>query len=319
MSKKVNPVLVGSFVLGGAALSIAGLILFGGGKLFERRFMCVAYFEESLSGLDIGAPVEYKGVRIGTVSDVRLIVDDQEGVLHRPVTVSLEPNRVFLTTGERNQTFSEEGFSAIVERGMRAKLATQSMLTGKLKLELDFYPDRPPPELATRGDLPVLPTVLSPFAAAKEKFGSLPFEEIVMEARNLMSDLSKIAGSDDMRALVPELNKSLKDVQSLVQTIQSEVVPVAKNMGEVTDAAKATMGELTAMSQSVSEQLAPLLKSLTVTTDHLGATLDERSSIRLDIEEVLNSLSGASRAIADLADFIQRHPESLLRGKGGAK
>lgn len=318
MSKKANPVLVGGFVLGGMALAIVGLVLFGGGKMFERKFLCVAYFEESLSGLDIGAPVEYKGVRIGTVSDVRLIVDDDEGVLHRPVTVSLEPNRVFLATGKRNGSFSTDGFDGVVARGMRAKLATQSMLTGKLKLELDFYPDLPQQPRIGRSDLPRLPTVLSPFAAAKEKFGSLPFEEIVLEVRNLLSDLSTLAGSEETQALVPELNKSLRDIQKLVGSIQTEVLPVAKGLGEVTVAAKTTMEELTVMSKGVSQQLGPLLQSLTLATGRLGDTLDERSSIRLDIEEVLNSLSDASRAITDLADFLQRHPESIIRGKGGS-
>ena len=143
MSKKVSPVLVGSFVLGGVALAILGLVLFGGGKIFERKFYCVAYFQESLSGLDIGAPVEYKGVRIGTVSDVRLIVDQSEHVLHRPVTISLEPNRVYLTSGEHNKSFSLEGFTDIVKKGLCAKLASQSLLTGKLKIELDFHPSSP--------------------------------------------------------------------------------------------------------------------------------------------------------------------------------
>ena len=186
MSKKANPVIVGAFVMGGLAIAIIGLVIFGGGKMFEQKFTCVAYFDESLSGLDIGAPVEFKGVRIGTVTDVQLIIDREKRAIIRPVTLALEPSRISFMEGDNNRTFSYEGIDKSIMEGLRAQLASQSMLTGKLKVELSMIPDLDPVFKEEDKSLHEIPTVLSPIAAAKEKLGGLQLGDIFFNINEIL-------------------------------------------------------------------------------------------------------------------------------------
>ena len=319
MNKKISPALIGGFVLGGIIIAIIGLVLFGGGKFFEHKLYCVLFFEESLSGLDVGAPVEYKGVRIGTVSDVRLIIDRSTETILRPVTLSIEPKRTYLGSGKRTTEFSDDGIKQIIERGLRARLASQSILTGKLKIELDFFPDTPVKLVDSFNDLPQLPTVLSPLAAAKEKLGALPFEEVVLEVRNLLLNASKIVASKDAQSLLPELNKTLLDVQMLTDNLNKQIEPLGKNLDTMSATGKKTLDEMTRTIDNLSKLMDPLLKQLTQATTRFSDTFDERSSMMIEIEELINNVSRASQSFADLSDFLQRHPEALLRGKGGSQ
>ena len=139
--KKPHPAVVGAFVIGAIALLILAALAIGGRGLFERKLDCVAYFDENIGGLDVGAPVEYEGVRIGTATDIRIELNLDTGQFYRPVRFQIEPSRIRFEGGDADSAATTFLERLVTDHGLRAQLANQSLLTGKLKITLGNFPD----------------------------------------------------------------------------------------------------------------------------------------------------------------------------------
>ena len=230
MSKKANPAVVGSFVIGAVILAVAAVIAFGGGKLFQKKNYFVMYFEDSLGGLDIGAPVEFKGVRVGTVVDVQIFYEAAQTNLVLPVTISLEPDRIARNTERRRPV--KEGVDLLVQRGMRAQLVAQSLLTGKLKVQLDYFPDVPPRYVAgSRAAYPEIPTAPSPMAQALKKFNDLPVAEIVMDTRRSIRGLADVINATDTREAIDEWKRAATSVRELTDYLEQHPESLVRGKG----------------------------------------------------------------------------------------
>src|SRR5262245_56657150 len=129
MPKVTTTKVVGGFVLGAIALLVAALVLFGGAALFQSTRKAVVYFEGSVNGLSVGAPVAFRGVDIGSVTDIVLQVNAQTGTATIPVYIQIDPSKISWAGG---QQLTPEARQEVIKRGLRAQLATQSMITGQL-------------------------------------------------------------------------------------------------------------------------------------------------------------------------------------------
>ena len=140
MSKPASKTLIGVFVLGALALAVIALVIFGSGKFFERRITYVMYFDGSVKGLNIGSPVVFRGVKIGSVKDIELKADAKDFKVFIPVYVQVEPQKVTVIKGAPGQgQYIEE----LIKKGLRAQLEMQSIVTGQLMINVDFFPDKP--------------------------------------------------------------------------------------------------------------------------------------------------------------------------------
>ena len=144
MSKKSNPTLIGGFVLGAVALIVVALAVFGSGKLLGRHPRAVAFFQGNIQGLSVGAPVNLRGVQIGTVTDIqiRLDVNTMQPII--PVYMEFDPNHLRIK-GEVTaaEIAGQEPLKRAIANGLHARLATQSLVTGQLAVELDLDPTEP--------------------------------------------------------------------------------------------------------------------------------------------------------------------------------
>jgi paraquat-inducible protein B len=165
MGKKANPAVVGAFVLGAIALAVVGVLVFGSGKYFRTKVEAVMYFPGSVNGLSIGAPLKFKGVDIGTVSNIQLVLSaGTDGPTARiPVYVQLDPSKI-ISAGSDIRLPDPVARDELVQRGLRAQLQSQSILTGLLFIQLDFFPDTPAtyvlPQPSDPAEIPKIPTVL---------------------------------------------------------------------------------------------------------------------------------------------------------------
>src|SRR5580704_9473088 len=173
MSKKVNKTVIGVFVVGALALLLVAIVVFGSGELFKKTDKFVLYFDGSVKGLAIGAPVMFRGVSIGTVKDISLIYDSKAGTVMLPVIVEIEQDRI-----KGAPSFGDlNGNKKMITLGLRGRLEVQSFLTGQLMISFDFYPQKP---AKLRGilrgipELPTLPTSPDIF----ETMENLPIKEI---------------------------------------------------------------------------------------------------------------------------------------------
>src|ERR1017187_2043900 len=155
MSRKINKTVIGVFVVGALVLLMAAIVVFGSGELFKRTNKFVLYFDGSVKGLAIGAPVMFRGVGIGTVKDICLIYDSKAGTITLPVIVEIQQDRI-----KGAPSFGElNGARKMIALGLRGNLEVQSFLTGQLMISFDFYPDRPAKLRGILKGYPELPTL----------------------------------------------------------------------------------------------------------------------------------------------------------------
>ena len=137
MSKRANPTVIGAFVVGALALAVAAVLLFGGGRFFTESREGIIYFRESIAGLDVGAPVRFSGVTVGSVTNVELLYRVEERAVSIPVFIELFPESL---------TFDEAGaprfdLKALVDAGMRAQLGLDNLVTSRLAINLVMAPN----------------------------------------------------------------------------------------------------------------------------------------------------------------------------------
>ena len=190
MKRKASATLIGSFILLSVALLIAATIILGGTKLFEETKTYVLYFEDSVSGLEIGAPVTFQGVHIGYVSEMNVVVDPDKEGLRVPVYIKVDP-KVLIGVGytQRGMPF----LNRLIERGIRAKLVTTSIVTGKLEVEFDFHkgtPIRLEDDTSGYKQIPTIPSGISELA------------EIMQEAHDTLRSINKLVNSDEVKNIL---------------------------------------------------------------------------------------------------------------------
>ena len=315
MSERANPTLIGAFLLGAIALVVTGLMVFGGGRFFTETVTYVAYFPETVSGLNDGAPVNFRGVKVGTVRRIEVQLDVQDLSVKIPVYLRLERRRI----REIGGTIPEIDFiPELIERGLRAQLQLQSIVTGQLSVQLDILPDRPARYVDPVGEFPEMPTIPSSMQEFTETMESLSIQDMVNDAHQVLAGLKKLVNSPDLAELltgvnefvnsgellgiVTHTNEAIDDVQALVSNIDGRV-------GSLSTSAELTLAEVNETLDGVQKTLDAARQSLAIAA--------EGSPMRYEFEKMLGELTAAARSIRLLAEYLERNPDALVRGKPG--
>lgn len=342
MSKKANPTVIGGFVLGAIALSIYTVVLLGGGNLFQERLEVVVYFDESIQGLDLGAPVEFEGFRIGTVSSVRMEMGTGEdaGRIFRPVVFDIELSRIHFQGYKirRGKELYEALEEMVQNNGLRARLATQSLLTGRSKIELFYQPGSPVRRQERNTGIWEIPSMPSPIAAARQELMELPLSEIVMETHLAIKRINEFLGPEKAGASIEALNQTLlsfqetlspertgQTVANLNQTLaqmslaienvnQSLETLTGETIGTLQETRK-TIQEAQAVLAGIGEGVPPLFATLNNTARSIDEALDPENPKAGDLLDLLDEIRRTSRAIRLLVEFLEQQPESLLWGR----
>ena len=340
MKRRANATLIGAFVVAGLALVAAGVIAAAGGKLFTRTEQAVMHFNGSIYGLQVGAPVVFRGVRLGSVASVSVVYDPAADTFSIPVVAELERGLIRSLDGkgaERNPMLT---LPALVAKGLRAQLSMQSLLTGQLYIDLDLRPDKPP-ALDGHGDADTveIPTNATAIQNLKNQLDGMDF-------RRLVEDVAVIASS--ARALVagPQLKQSLDDLAQITGSVRRLSEQLAKRVDPLAQSAQSTLSETQrAMLRlgSAADGISDTARRLGSTADQVGAlaaadsplvqrvqqTADElartatalRSQVSDDaptlqnLNQTLRDVSRSARAMRELADLLERQPDALLRGR----
>jgi paraquat-inducible protein B len=246
-------------------------------KIYPERRHFVLYFDESVRGLTRGAPVEFKGMKVGEVEDFTLEFPPQEPSGRIPVVIALEPDRFTLL--KSRGTPEAELLARLVRKGLRAQLKMGSLLTGNLFVDIGFHP-KAPVRASTRSgpylEIPTLPStggaLLESLAKVAEKLQKLPLEEL----------------AGQLRTTIPALRETLEQTKALMTRLDTQTAPQAQ----------ATL----AQAQATLAALEQVLRS--------------DSPNQTDLHNALDEFTRAARALRDLADTLERHPEAMVFGKG---
>lgn len=282
--------------------------------MFEQPF--VVNFEGSVRGLRPGAAVEFRGIRIGTVRSVQLAYDAATERLRIPVVIAIESQNQVQRPG--SSPTPETMIAAIddwVRRGLRARLETGSLLTGDLIITLDFYPGQPNAELLRTGDLPEIPTIPSQIEEVTasvtgllKRFAALPIEDIAQDVRKTVQAFAAIATSPEVKSALTGLDASMATFQTSLTRLDKVAGSVERDVPAVLDAAR---GTATAATQT--------LQQARVAIEQVNGMVGPSSALRYDLTEAIKQLAAAARSIRAFADYLERQPDALLRGRQGGR
>ena len=328
MSKKANPAVVGGFVLGAVALAVGSLFFFGGGKFFRTTETYVAYFEGSLKGLEIGAPVTFRGVRIGTVKDIQVVYDVDKSSLNIPVIFDIDLDRLVLE-GDVAQASKadDDDHDVLIERGLRAQLQMRSMVTGQLAVNLDFFPDSEPVyhgDYKGYGEYPTVPSEVEKLRDIAEKLVSqlqdVPIGEIGQDIRDVLSSLDELVSSDELNNAVAGADRLINspDLAASVQALRTALENADAAMQSVrrlADNAEENLVPLAEALKGASKDLGGLLDQAARVLKSLESSLDDDSDLRVRTLNAMEEVAAAARSVRILSEYLERHPEAIVRGK----
>ena len=336
MSKPANKTMIGTFVVVAVVLAVAAVVLFGSGKFFQQTKRWIVFFEGSVKGLNVGSPVVFRGVQIGQVTDIIVGFDTAKIEVIIPVIFEIDPER-FKDIGLRVERSDEEMVRALIERGLRAQLQMQSMVTGQLVINIDFLPntearlkglDRFADKITLEG-LNEIPSVPTPMQRLEKTIENINFEEIADDIRRAMDGIAKLATSPDLHASIGEFKETLIAVKELAREVESKVEPLATSVDQTLVEARAGIGDARKLITSVDRQTNALMLRIQKAVESAGTALDQADTTLKDIENLaeegtqlrhevsatLREISAASRSMRVLADFIEQHPDAILRGR----
>ena len=331
MSKPVNPYTIGAFLVGSLVLIISAILIFGGGQLLKNKSQYVIYFDSALNGLNIGAPVKLQGVQIGTVKEISIELDKNATRITKPVVIEIDSEMVLDSGGHPFKMASsleqrQQNAKQLIDAGIKAQLQSQSLLTGLLYVEFNFYRNEP---LHLTGlnykDLPELPAVPTTADQIKNtadelimKFRQLPIEDIVKDLAATLKEIREIATSDELKKNRVALAKTLSQTERLVASLNQNLSPLLVNMN-------GTVVDTRAMVQEFTHEMRPVLlsteKTLNAATDVLKESKQALGSVETltatdaPLWQSLESLRDAANSTKTLTDYLERHPDSIIYGK----
>jgi len=303
MTATANRSLIGVFFVAGIALLIASLIALGGGWFSGSRPQAIAYFNQDVSGLDTGSPVRLRGVTIGKVHAILLRAGRQAGQDRTvPVVIDFDP-ALARRLGAGELLGTQEGVDAAIRGGLVAKLKLQSFVTGVLYVDLD-YAETGPAELRRVEGAPEIPTVLSDhvaftqaFSRTVENLSAVDFKGISDRVDRLISSVSRLTEDPALAQAGKDLSAAMSSFSRLSEKLESRVNPLADDL------------------QSTSAEARKALAKLGIAADQLNDLTRREGATRLQIDQAVADFSEAAQAVKSLADYLDRNPEALLKGK----
>lgn len=323
MSTEVNKARIGAFVVGGISLLILGIIILGGKKLFSENADYVLYFDGSVSGLSIGAPVVFRGVPMGNVTKITLVANSRDESVTIPVYIRIDESTIARigADGTITDSMREEIIRRMVKRGLRARLQMQSFITGQYRIELDFFPGTPARYHTSNHSLEI-PTIPSPLDEFQKTLTRLPLEAIANSLQQALDGVAELAHSKELRQSILSLRDTLQsahilfknmedvpeDVKGIFTKLNKAAVTVDSQLPETMLAFQAAMKSFASAAQQMEKTLASAR----------GVIANDSRTVR-DLNEALREFNATARAIRGLANMLERNPEALLRGKGQQK
>jgi len=304
-----------------------GLVIFGSGKLFKKTEVHVLYFKGSVKGLTLGSPVSFRGVPIGQVSAIRMIINSETLDIDIPVLVDIDPTRFQVCCDEQGQLINrvkdpDKTVNNLIKKGLRGKLAVQSLVTGQLMVDLDFYPGTPVNLVSTDSRYHEIPTIPSQMQAFLEKLQNIPIDKIAQKVSDVLDSIDDFVRTPELKGSVVALDQALKDVQHLTKNLDERI-------GKLFGNANATMSDARKFINNLDDEVKPLSSEIhqigTVAQDtlqqadkvmvDLQGLVGENSDVRIEALQMLREITDAMRSIKVLVQYLETHPESLLRGK----
>jgi paraquat-inducible protein B len=331
MSQKANPTLIGVFVFGAILIAIGAAVFFGTADFFAKKQTFVSYFNQSVSGLQVGSNVKFKGVTVGKVTKVLLGFVGEDKPVYAKVFYQVDENFVVkeFGTGAINVDLSDpEAHAKRVEQGLRARLDFESLISGQLYVALDFIKTDAAPAVFHHAEsdekaleIPVQPSdieaILANLTKAISNLGNVDFlaiskdlQSLILSARDginalnladLGKSLDNLVNGPDLKGALTSVKTSFDQLDATLKKLDKELDPISNNLNPTLEEAKKTMAQL----QSA--------------TAHLDKMLSSNSPFRYQLDSALSQIGTAADSLRRLSEFLERNPNSIIFGRKPAK
>jgi phospholipid/cholesterol/gamma-HCH transport system substrate-binding protein len=333
MNKKVSATVIGGFVVGALLLVVGAVVMFGSGRYFRKTYEFVLYFDSSVNGLRVGAPVKFRGVEIGSVKSILIQVEKNMKVQRIPVIIEIDPEKLTSRGGAGKLLNDPQALKEAIDNGLRGQLQLESFVTGLLFIGLDIFPDSPAKfvQEPDKGGYkyPEIPTQPTTLQKAQEKIGEIlaklediDFKQLIESATQTIKGVNVLVNSPDLKRAVQSLDEvttRLSDaganIARAANTLEGSVKSLAGDLQLTSAEARAAIKQAgTAVKQSEAA-----IKEAEETMASIRAVVDPDSTTFYEINRTLKEVSSAARSLRLLANYLERNPRALIFGKPATK
>jgi len=319
VGRQARKTLIGAFVVGAVALAAAGITVFGSGRFFQKRFTFVMFFSGSITGLSVGSPVEFRGVRVGQVTKIAAVFDPGKLTITIPVYVEIDPKSLVVSgSKDASSVLSPHDlYKPLLDKGLKAQLDVESFITQQLYINMDFYPDSPTRLVGLdplHQEIPTIPSL---------------HDQIVQTLQKLPEKIMNVTDGIERLVNSPAAQESLRDLDGLIQGLAGGVKPLMASLTATSDGARRTFAQAEKTLSMKEGPAAEMAASFTETMKKAGASLDQMRStlesyqqvavqnanVGYDLTRTLAQLDAAARSVRSLAEYLELHPEAVLKGK----
>ena len=320
MSEKPHTVAIGAFVLGAILIAIATMLLLMGSG-FGTKETVVMVFDGSVKGLSVGAPLALRGVKVGEVTDIDLVLDSDTASATMIVEANFNKNNI-RQEGDPDVNLTEE----LIKSGLRAQLNTQSLLTGLLYIELDFHPKTAAHLVKINSPYLQIPTIETDLERFTKTLQNIDFAKLNKQIENISSSIDSLVSSKDFQGLPAGMNSTLTSLRELSTQLQGQLATSGPKLDILLDETSVTVNnvnkDLPQLSALVESNLAALNAAI-LTFQHgmtgIDALVSPDSAVLYQLNNALAEMTRAGRSLQSLASTLEEQPESVIIGKRGGK
>ena len=299
-----TPAMVGGFILSGLGLAIAAILLFGGMHLFSPAVHAVVYFRESVANLNVGAPVTFRGVRVGAVTGIAVNLNMTDLTARIPVYLDINPSAIFLENSVAERTDTD--FGRLLKAGLRAQLNMQSLITGQLRIDLDIQPGGAATSPSGKEAVTEIPSIPSRLQTLEGEIAELPLKEMIENAR-----------------------QTLVAIQQLADELPRKVGPLADSLKQTSDSARVTLDSIDRLAVAGEQQLTVngrqlgrvletsdrTMRSAEILMGALKEMTARDSPMQSDFQAAIRDLAASAASLRGFSHEIERDPSLILRGR----
>ncbi|MFZ0255436.1 MAG: MlaD family protein [Gammaproteobacteria bacterium] len=336
MSKQANPIAIGGFVLGALALVVIAILVFSSGRLFQAKTEAVTYFPGSVQGLTVGAPVEFQGVQVGEVTQIRLDYRSDQQQFRIPVHYDLWRESVTVMGERPHEIEGKPPLQFLVEdRGLRAQLVSVSLVTGQYIVALSFQPESPLKYVGEEKRRIEIPAIEATRDRVANMLQGLDLTGLINTAIGTLNALRKLAEDSALHALASDADQAVIEARKFLADLDAGVKPLLQRADDTLDdyaglaqtasqrlttlaeSLEKTSADISTLARDVDRQVKPLSQSAMGVLESMEDTVSEGSAPRYNLELLLEEGASAARSLRLLADYLEQNPDALIRGKYG--
>jgi paraquat-inducible protein B len=329
--RQAHPALLGLFVVIALGVLFIAVLALAGEKWLVHKQKVVMHFDGSVYGLQVGAPVVFRGVRLGSVRRIGVAYDRDNKSVTIPVTAELDSDMLDNVSGGHPGDDARVLVPALVERGLRAQLSTQSLLTGQLYVDLDFRPDKPA-RMVDPDAKNEIPTIATAFQELRDQVGDLDLRRLVDDVSSIASTTRRLVSGPEVNATLKDLQTTAANLQAVTQTLNTRLNPMLDSAQGTMDSTRQAMDKLGQAAQRANETAqrlnasfgpdSALITSLKHSADELSRSAEtlrqmagDDGPLNQNLQRALQDVSKASRELRELATTLDEQPEALIRGR----